>query len=93
MSGFRMVYMVWYEPVKATITEKSVEHTKSGFDDANSSTNVSQNGNFTCLLDLDNSKAKINRKPKLGVHDPILPLRGCLGVKVTSFLGSLYRFS
>ena len=47
MSGFQMVYMVWYEPVKATITEKSVEHTKSGFDDANSSTNVSQNGNLS----------------------------------------------
>ena len=53
-------------PVKATITEKSVEHTKSGFDDANSSTNVSHNGNLTCLLDLGNSKAKINQKPKLG---------------------------
>ena len=66
MSGFQMVYMVWYEAVKATITEKSVEHTKSGFDAANSTTNGSQNGNLTCLLDLDNSKAKINQKPKLG---------------------------
>ena len=39
MSGFQTVYMVWYETVKATITEKSVEHTKSGFDAANSTTN------------------------------------------------------